>query len=613
MKNRKCLVQQALSGSLLALLALLHPFASAGPLGTAFTYQGRLSDGGSLATGSYDLKFYLYDANLGGNLVGTPTSITLAPVPVSNGLFTVTLDFGSATFGGEARWLEIAVRTNGSLSAHTTLAPRQPLTAAPYALFAPLAATATSVPWSSLTSVPTGFADGSAFWKTAGNNGTSGVNFLGTADSQPLELKVNSARAFRLEPNSTSPNVIGGFQDNLVLSGKAGGIIGGGGQLGLANIVIGDFGVIGGGLENTSTTLSMVGGGQHNHAYGSDSVVGGGFNNTAGGFYSAVGGGYGNTSSGDEATVAGGFQNTSSGLAATVAGGAQNMAAGARSFAAGSQAKALHDGSFVWGDLTGADFSSTAPNQFLIRASAGVGIGTASPSKALDVRDGTGASGNGGSIHVGGIGANGDPKLINFGDGDYVHIGEIGADDRMELKAGTFVFTNVPFENGFVGIGTATPAAKLDVIGEARVSVLTITGGADVAEPFQLATENIPKGSVVVIDEEHPGELKLSTRAYDRHVAGIVSGANGIRPGLTLRQQGSIDGTDNVALSGRVYALADASNGAIKPGDLLTTSEIPGHAMKATNRARANGAIIGKAMTSLKKGHGMVLVLVSLQ
>ena len=70
---------------------------------------------------------------------------------------------------------------------------------------------------------------------------------------------------------------------------------------------------------------------------------------------------------------------------------------------------------------------------------------------------------------------------------------------------------------------------------------------------------------------------------------------------------------ENVALSGRVYALADASGGAIEPGDLLTTSETPGHCMKATDHAKAQGAIIGKAMSSLNDGKGMVLVLVSLQ
>ena len=143
--------------------------------------------------------------------------------------------------------------------------------------------------------------------------------------------------------------------------------------------------------------------------------------------------------------------------------------------------------------------------------------------------------------------------------------------------------------------------------------VLTVTGGADVAEPFPLSTQDIPKGAVVVIDEENPGRLKLSERAYDRRVAGIVSGAGGVQPGITLSQQGVLEGGQNVALSGRVYAQADATDGAIQPGDLLTTSATPGHAMKAGDHARAQGAILGKAMSGLKAGKGLVLVLVTLQ
>jgi hypothetical protein len=69
----------------------------------------------------------------------------------------------------------------------------------------------------------------------------------------------------------------------------------------------------------------------------------------------------------------------------------------------------------------------------------------------------------------------------------------------------------------------------------------------------------------------------------------------------------------HVALSGRVYALADASEGSIQPGDLLTTSNTPGYAMKATDRERSHGAIIGKAMSPLEKGEGLVLVLINLQ
>jgi hypothetical protein len=134
-----------------------------------------------------------------------------------------------------------------------------------------------------------------------------------------------------------------------------------------------------------------------------------------------------------------------------------------------------------------------------------------------------------------------------------------------------------------------------------------------VAEPFQMSHQEIPKGSVVVIDDENAGQLKLSDRAYDSRVAGIVSGANGINPGVSLHQEGVMEGGQNVALSGRVYVLADASTGAIKPGDLLTTSDTPGHAMKVTNHNHAQGAILGKAMSSLKQGKGMVLVLVTLQ
>jgi len=149
--------------------------------------------------------------------------------------------------------------------------------------------------------------------------------------------------------------------------------------------------------------------------------------------------------------------------------------------------------------------------------------------------------------------------------------------------------------------------------GTTTVCVLTITGGCDLAEPFAMSTRQVPKGSVVVIDEQHPGHLKQSASAYDKKVAGVVSGANGINTGLTLSQQGITENGQNVALSGRVYAMADTSNGPIQPGDLLTTSDRPGHCMKVTEPGKAQGAIIGKAMTGLTDGPGLVLVLVTLQ
>ncbi len=127
----------------LALLSTLNPqLSTVCAQGTAFTYQGRLNDGANPANGSYDLRFYLRDALAPpGNPVGaTNTFNGVTPVVASNGLFTVSLDFGPGIFTGPARWLEIGVRTNGSAGAYTTLSPRQPLTPTPYAIYAANAA-----------------------------------------------------------------------------------------------------------------------------------------------------------------------------------------------------------------------------------------------------------------------------------------------------------------------------------------------------------------------------------------------------------------------------------------------------------------------------------------
>jgi hypothetical protein len=157
------------------------------------------------------------------------------------------------------------------------------------------------------------------------------------------------------------------------------------------------------------------------------------------------------------------------------------------------------------------------------------------------------------------------------------------------------------------------PNGDAYVQGIMSCGALTIRGGADLAEPFQMKEEVLEKGAVVVIDAEHPGRLKRSTHAYDRRVAGIVSGANGINPGIALHQEGAIEGGQNVALTGRVYVQAEAASGSIEPGDLLTSSDTPGFAMKVTDHARAQGAVIGKAMSQLTEGRGNVLVLVTLQ
>ena len=148
------------------------------------------------------------------------------------------------------------------------------------------------------------------------------------------------------------------------------------------------------------------------------------------------------------------------------------------------------------------------------------------------------------------------------------------------------------------------------------VDELQIAGGSDLSEQFDVSDVDgkVEPGMVVCIDAANPGKLRVSNTPYDRTVAGIVSGAGGVRTGMYMGQKGSVaDGQLPIALTGRVYCYVDADQGAIEPGDLLTTSSTPGHAMKANDATLAGGAIIGKAMTRLESGKGLVLVLVNLQ
>lgn len=165
------------------------------------------------------------------------------------------------------------------------------------------------------------------------------------------------------------------------------------------------------------------------------------------------------------------------------------------------------------------------------------------------------------------------------------------------------------------GNATITLDAEFGNGGDGRITteIVEITGGSDLSEQFNVSGDVQP-GMVVSIDADVPGQLVISSEAYDRKVAGIVSGAGGIKPGLLMGQHGSVaDGEHPIALTGRVYVWADASNGAIEAGDLLTTSSLPGFAMRVSDYGQAQGAIIGKAMQSLDQGQGLILVLVTLQ
>ena len=132
-KKENMRTNRTIAGWLMLARLLSLNLSTAYAQGTAFSYQGKLNDHGNPAAGIYDLRFTIYDAATNGDVVSGV--LTNAATPVTNGLFAVTLDFGSGVFTGPARWLELDVRTNGGGS-FTSLQPLQPLLPMPYAIMA---------------------------------------------------------------------------------------------------------------------------------------------------------------------------------------------------------------------------------------------------------------------------------------------------------------------------------------------------------------------------------------------------------------------------------------------------------------------------------------------
>jgi len=391
----------------------------------------------------------------------------------------------------------------------------------------------------------------------------------------PLDLTVNGSRGLRIESTSHSPglgemdsgvNVIGGFQNNSAAANVVGATIAGGGYLryfgmsysGHPNTVTGDFGAVGGGTDNTA------------------------------------------------------------GPWGTVPGGAKNSAVGEGSFAAGREAKATHAGGFVWNDGV-QPASSTGDNRFEVHATGGTHFWVGANAVFSDSQKGFALPGSDLPIITRGFDEFGpDAPAAKQG------LGRWG----LFMEPYNLVLGMPSNEIGerSVAIGRYSPNGTWEALftvrntdglawvrGEVSCAALTIRGGADLAEPFAMSETEVSPGSVVVIDEQHPGKLKLSAQAYDRKVAGVVSGAGGVKAGISMIQENALEAGQNVALTGRVYVRTDAAFGAVQPGDLLTTSDTPGHAMKASDHLKAQGAILGKAMTGLNVGRGLVLVLVTLQ
>lgn len=396
-----------------------------GAQGTAFTYQGVVKDNGALANGNYDFQFIVFNVSQFGFPVGP--ILTNAGVMVHDGLFTASLDFGAGVFAGSNYWLEISVRTNGN-GAFAALLPRQQIRPSPYAIFAEnvgsggLAggtygnAVTFSNPANSFTGNGTGVTDVNAarlgglsssnFWKLGGNAATND-DFIGTTNAQPFDIRVNNARAmrYRLGTDLTgryidAPNMVGGYSNNSAPSTVVGATIAGGGGFNsfgggdFPNKVTHNFGTVSGGERNTvSGDDATVSGGLGNIASGSYATAGGGLLNTPSGAAATVTGGEDNSAGGNHASVSGGLDNTASGDYSMAAGGQGNTASGDFSFAAGRNARASHNGSFVWADDNLGTFSSTAANQFRARTIGGAAFVTGI--------DGTGAATSGVRVQSG--------------------------------------------------------------------------------------------------------------------------------------------------------------------------------------------------------------------
>jgi hypothetical protein len=466
-----------------------------------------------------------------------------------------------------------------------------------------------------------------AGWSLTGNAGTNPAeNFIGTTDNQAFELRVNGLRALRIEPLSAGgyagPNVLAGYEGNLLTSGVQGAVVAGGGLVsggpapnrvtdhfgtvgGGATNVAGDldgnpntgvFATVGGGFSNSATVYATVGGGTYNEATGAYATIAGGQNNTArGGWY---------------ATVAGGFFNTASGHDSMVPGGYFNQAGGDYSLAAGRRAKirdtvqsgnpAGDQGTFAWADAADADFVSTGPNQFLIRAAGGVGINTNAPTPGGLTVAGAGKMTFGSTTR----------QVIDFQSPAY-GIGTQGGVVyfRTEPPGGGYSWfmggshSNVQNDPGPGGVRQM----RLDGAGNLFVRGSVNPGGADFAEMLPAAA-GLEPGDVLTVDPE--GSLTKSSEPYQKTVAGVFS----TKPAFL---GGAGDGEDPagkvpLALVGIVPVKASAENGPIRPGDRLVASATPGHAMRCS-RDDADGAVIGKALSALDADTGKVRMIVMLQ
>ena len=563
---------KALSNAAWAVLVIVatEPGRASGQeVSGAFTYQGQIKLGSVPVNQETDFEFSLWDAEVGGNSIGLTNAFSSHEVV--NGLFMVTLNFGGSAFTGDARWLQIAVRSPAGTGAFTTLAPRQLLTSVPYAIRA-LQDTGLTLPYAGSANHEAGFAFDVA------NTGIGGGGITGQSfGDQGFGVFGQVWGNFGIGVHGVAWNetsYAGYFTalhdpNDLVLGGPRGQI----------NSDVGN--------EESCLYLS------------SNSDVFVKLDNDGGeaGMFRIL-----NSGGADVCTIDEDGQilaHNDSGLA-TIA---------LRGNAAGGGSLEMRSSAAITTASVNADYAGGG--ELILSDSAGTGKVYLRASEAADNAARVLMFNNAGTRTF--------DLDADRGDGDSgIWMRDNDGTVTVELHSGEGTLGG-PTQGGIMIFRTASGAETVRIdaeYGHTTTQILSITGGSDLSEQFDITGQegSVEPGTVVCIDPRNPGKLVACSRAYDRTVAGVVSGAGGIKPGMLMGQAGSpADGANPVALTGRVFCRADASNGPIAPGDLLTTSRVRGLAMRATDPGRASGAILGKAMSGLPQGQGLVLVLVSLQ